>query len=315
MRRVLFIDEIHPCLQEQLEEMGWTCESGIDKSQEEILQILDQYQGLVIRSRFKLTSEIISKATQLQFIARPGAGLENIDTEFAQQQGIHVFNSPEGNRDAVGEQAMGMLLMLLNNLKRADAEVRQGKWLREANRGHEIMGKTVGIIGYGNMGSTFAKKLRGFDCRVIAYDKYKTGFSQPGIEEVTLAELFATTDILSIHVHLTDETRHLVDAHFLDQFTKPIYFINTARGAVVKTTDLVDQLEQGKVIGACLDVLEYESTSFEALSKEGLPEAFQYLVQSDRVVLAPHIAGWTHESNRKMAAYLADKIRAQFGPN
>ena len=237
--------------------------------------------------------------------------MENIDLAFAETAGVQCFNSPEGNRDAVGEHTLGMLLSLMNNLNRADRQVRAGKWNREENRGTEIKGKTIGIIGYGNMGSAFAQRLRGFEVRVISYDKYKKEYSDGNTKETVLEEIFDVADIVSMHIPLTDETLYMCDAEFFQRFRKNIWFINTSRGSVVNTEALVEQIKSGKLNGAALDVLEYESSSFEILS-ENFPEAFRFLTQSDKVILTPHIAGWTVESNVKLAKVLVDKILQAF---
>ncbi len=308
--KVLFIDSVHPRLQKELEAAGLVCDLQYEWDKEKIAAKLPEYTGIVIRSRIKLDKELISKGINLKFIARAGAGMENIDVHFAQTLGIHCLHAPEGNRDAVGEHALGMLLALFNNICRANTEVRQGHWIREGNRGIELQGKTVGIIGYGNMGSAFAQRLKGFGVTVLAYDKYKKNFSDEYVKEATLQELFEKADVLSLHIPLTDETRYMVDSAFLRKFEKNIYLINTARGKVLKTDDLVQAMKQGKVLGACIDVLEYETVSFEGLDQNKLPEAFQYLLKSDKVILTPHIAGWTHESNEKIAAILAKKILA-----
>jgi D-3-phosphoglycerate dehydrogenase len=242
-----------------------------------------------------------------------GAGMENIDLEFAASKNIHCLCVPEGNKDAVGEHALGMLLMLLNNLKKADAEVRKGIWLRAENRGYEIKDKTIGIIGYGNMGAAFAKKLSGFECKILAYDKYKTGYGNEFVTEANLEQLYAQCDIVSIHLPLTGETRYFVNAEFISRFKKEIYLVNTARGACLDTEALVQALQSGKVKGACLDVLEYESSSFESVNKDELPAAMRYLVASDKVILSPHIAGWTHESNYKMSKGIAEKMISCLG--
>jgi D-3-phosphoglycerate dehydrogenase len=311
-KRILFIDSNHPSLHEQLQKAGFTCDFQFEWSKEKIAAELPNYDGVVIRSRIKLDKEIISKGTNLKFIARAGAGMENIDVHFAHSMGIYCLSAPEGNRDAVGEHAMGMLLSLLNNLNRADKEVRQGVWIREGNRGTEIQGKTIGIIGYGNMGSAFAQRLKGFDVNVLAYDKYKKGYSDEYVKEAIMDELFEKTDILSLHLPLTEETDYLVNRGFIEKFKKDIYLINTARGKIVKTDDLVEAMKKGKVKGACLDVLEYEALSFEKLDPTKLPEAFRYLIESDRVILSPHIGGWTFESNEKIAITLVKKILALY---
>jgi D-3-phosphoglycerate dehydrogenase len=306
--KILFIDSNHPLLHEKLEKAGHTCDLFYKWSKEEIENNIHLYDGVVIRSKIKITKDIIDKATKLKFIARAGAGMENIDVEYAVQKGIKCLHAPEGNRDAVAEQAIGMLLALFNNLIRADKEVREGKWIREGNRGVELMGKTVGIIGYGNMGSAFAERLKGFGVNVLVYDKYKKNFGNEIIKESTLDDLFKNADVLSIHTPLSEETQYMINDSFINSFTKNIYIINTARGKSLNTADLVKNLKTGKVRGACLDVLEYEMVSFEALDTKQLPEAFQYLIQCDNVILSPHIAGWTHESNEKIASVLANKI-------
>ncbi len=305
---ILFLDSNHPILHRTLEEAGHTCDLQYNWTLEEITGRIHLYDGIVIRSRIKITKELIDKATQLKFIARAGAGMENIDTIYAESKGIHCLHAPEGNRDAVAEHALGMLLALFNNLCRANKEVREAKWIREGNRGIELMGKTVGIIGYGNMGSAFAARLTGFSVKVLAYDKYKQGFGNKMIQETTMAHIFDEADIVSLHTPLTPETQYLINDAFIQRFKKNIYIINTARGKSLHTTDLVTNLKTGKVLGACLDVLEYEMTSFERLETTAVPEAFQFLIQSEKVMLSPHIAGWTKESNEKVAQVLAKKI-------
>jgi D-3-phosphoglycerate dehydrogenase / 2-oxoglutarate reductase len=306
--KVAFIDSTHPSLKSGLEHRGFVCDDLFLLSKESCLEKLIDYSVWVIRSRFKITKEIIDQHPQLKIIARVGAGMENIDVAYAESKGIKCLHAPEGNRDAVAEQAIGMLLMLFNYLKRADNEVRQGIWKREENRGIELSGKTVGIIGYGNTGSAFAKKLSGFDCEILAYDKYKKDFSNTYVKETDLVSIFEKADIISLHIPYNAETEYLVNSVFIQSFKKPIYIINTSRGKCLNTADLVKALQSGKVKGACLDVLEYEVTSFEQLNTAGLPEPFQYLIQSDNVILSPHIAGWTHESNEKMAKVLVEKI-------
>ncbi len=315
-RKVLFLDDVHPILEERLVALKYVCEHDYFSSKQEIEEKIASYFGVVIRSRITLDQKFLNQATNLKFIARSGAGLENIDVTYAQQQGIKVFNSPEGNRDAVGEHAIGMLLMLFNQLKKGDAEVRQGIWDREGNRGIEISGKTVGIIGYGNMGSALAKKLGGFDCKIIAFDKYKAininTDDRSWVDEVSLEELKEKSDIISIHLPLTEETQHYVNAKFISSCKKPFYLINTARGNHVKVPDLVEALKSGKILGACLDVLEYETKSFETINTKDLPADFNFIAQSDKVVLSPHVAGWTKESYIKLSKFLADKIEQNF---
>lgn len=306
--RILFIDSNHSLLHETLIKAGHSCDLNYNWTKDEIENNIHLYDGVVIRSKIKITKEIIDKAAKLKFIARAGAGMENIDVAYAKSKGIKCLHAPEGNKDAVAEQAIGMLLGLFNNLFRANNQVREGKWIREGNRGVELMGKTIGIIGYGNMGSAFAERLKGFGVNVLVYDKYKKNFGTDFIKETSLEDIFKNADVISLHVPLTDETNYLINDAFINKFSKNIYIINTARGKCLNTSDLVKNLKSGKVLGVCLDVLEYEMVSFEALDTNQLPEAFQYLIQSDKVVLSPHIAGWTHESNEKIAKVLAEKI-------
>ncbi len=306
--KILFIDTVHPLIRERLEQHGYHCDWLPGKGYAFYESIIADYTGIIIRSGITLDRNILEKGTTLKFIARLGSGLENIDVPFAESKGIRCLNSPEGNRDAVGEHALGMLLALMNRLLIVDREVRNGTWLREENRGTEIKGKTVAIIGYGNMGSAFAQRLRGFECRIIAYDKYKTGFGNEWVEEVTMEEVFAEADIVSLHVPLTEETRYLVNEGWIRLFRKPLILLNTSRGPVVNTADLTAAMEQGQITGAALDVIEYEETSFEMLQSENLRAPFQFLKHSDRVILSPHIAGWTHESKIKLAEVLVEKI-------
>ncbi len=311
MKKILFIDSVHPLISEELTANRYICELFLYQGKEELMKIVHAYSGIIIRSRIILDEEFLSKATKLQFIGRVGAGMENIDVKYAESRGIRCFNSPEGNRDAVGEHTIGMLLSLMNKLNRADRQVREGKWQREENRGTEIKGKTIGIIGYGNMGSAFAQRLRGFEARVISHDKYKKDYSDGNTAETTLDQIFEQADVVSLHVPLTEETRFMCNKAFFERFRKNIWFINTSRGAVVNTVDLVNQLRSGKIIGAALDVLEYEDSSFENLTG-GFPDAFRYLSGSDRVILTPHIAGWTVESKNKLAKVLVEKILKAF---
>jgi D-3-phosphoglycerate dehydrogenase len=309
---VLFIDTVHEVLKLRLEQSGFRCVDGTQLHLEELKQALKSAEGIVVRSKFPMNANLLDEAPHLQFIARSGAGMENIDVPYCQRRGIQLFNAPEGNRNAVGEHALGMLLSLLNRIHLADREVRNGKWDREGNRGYELDGKTVGIIGYGNNGSAFAKKLRGFDVSVIAYDKYKTGFGDTFVSEVSMEEIFAKSDIVSFHIPQNDETRFMGDRHFFDRFQKPIYVINLARGKIIRTHDLVMAIQSGHILGACLDVLEYEKSSFESFFDQKLDTDFQFLLESDKVVLTPHVGGWTHESYFKLSNVLADKILSAF---
>lgn len=306
--KVIFIDSVHPILFEQLETNGYECHWKNHLNRDEILKVLHLYQGAVIRSKFNFDAEVFEVADHLEWIARSGAGMENIDREIAKKRGIDCYNSPEGNRDAVAEHAVGMLLSLFNKMNSADQEVRLGQWNREKNRGIELKGKTVGILGFGFMGEAFAQRLKGFDVSIIAYDKYKKNFGNTYVKEVELDTFFKETDILSIHLPLTNETSFLVNGDYIDRFEKEIFIINTARGKNLNTDDLVEKIKSGKVKGACLDVLEYEKLSFENLDSKDLPAAFNNLKESENVILSPHVAGWTVESYYKLSQALADKI-------
>ena len=308
MKKILFIDSNHPILHETLINAGFQCDLFWNKPIEELIALLPNYEGAIIRSKFKFNKDILEKATKLKCIGRVGAGMENIDVNYAITKDIICVCAPEGNRDAVAEHALGMLLMLLNNLKRADNEVRTGIWKRAENRGYEIKDKTIGIIGYGNMGSEFAKRLQGFGCKILAHDTIKTNFGNQFVTESSLETLYDEADIISIHLPLTTETEYYVNDAFLNSFKKNIYVINTARGKCLNSDDLVKNLKSGKVLGACLDVLEYESTSFENIDITALPDSMQYILKSDQVILTPHIAGWTHESNYKMSKIIAEKM-------
>lgn len=307
--KVLFIDTTHPYLAEELTRIGFECHHYTGLSRPEILDQLGEYTGVIIRSKIKLDAEALNFATNLKFIGRVGAGMENIDLAAAESKGIICLNAPEGNRDAVAEHAMGMLLALLNHLLKVDAEVRQGIWIREGNRGTEIKGKTVALIGFGNTGTEFARRLMGFGANVIAYDKYKTGFSNEWVKEVSMDEVFNEADILSLHIPLTEETNYLINSEYINRFKKPFYLINTSRGQCVNTADLLDAIDKGNLLGAALDVLEIEKLSFENLDTSNIPETFKRLFHSQKVILSPHIAGWTHESNFKLAKSLVDKIK------
>ncbi len=310
--KILFAAKTHEYLINELQKAGHTCVTKLLSNSGELEAEISGYEGIIINSRFVIDKTIIDKAPLLRFIARVGAGMESIDVDYLGLKGILWFNSPEGNRQAVGEHTLGLLLNLLNKLHIADRQVREGKWLREENRGTELSGKTIGIIGYGNMGSAFARCLYGFDLNVIAYDKYKTNYSDEFVCEKSLKEVFSQADIVSIHVPLTDETRYMVNNSFIKSFQKNFYLLNTARGSMLKTADLVENLKTGKVLGAGLDVLEYESPSFEKLSFADYPAPMQYLVKAPNVILTPHIAGWSVEANYKHAKVLAEKILNAF---
>ncbi|MWB93653.1 hydroxyacid dehydrogenase [Flavobacterium sp. GA093] len=311
--KILHIDSNNPVLWNGLEEAGFENHADFKSSKEEIESKIQEYNGIVIRSRFKIDKTFLDKATKLQFVARVGAGLESIDCDYAETKGIHLIAAPEGNRNAVAEHSLGVILSLFNNLNQADAEVRAGHWNRESNRGHELDGKTVGIIGYGNMGKAFAKKLRGFDVEVLCYDILEN-VGDENAKQVSLKELQQKTDVLSLHLPWTPETDKMVDANFINAFAKPFWIINTSRGKNIVTADLVEAMKAKKVLGAGLDVLEYEKLSFETLFQDkNTPEAFQYLLEAKNVLLTPHIAGWTFESHERLAQVIVDKIRVVYG--
>jgi len=305
--KILLLDKNHPLITEQLSEKGFVLEEDFSSSYEQVLEKIHLYEGIIIRSRIPLDAHFLEKAKNLKFIARVGAGMENIDTAKAQELGIKLINSPEGNKDAVAEHVIGTLLVLMNRLFISSNEVKKGIWLREENRGEEILGKTFGIIGYGNMGKAVAKRLSGFGCKTIFYD-IKPNLSDEFASQVSLQELQENADILSLHTPLTEDTLYMIDEEFISKMKKNFYFINTARGKNLKTSALVNALKSGKIKGACLDVLEYEKTSFENLETKN--EDLEYLLNSEKAIITPHIAGWTHESKIKLAQVIVDKILA-----
>lgn len=313
---VAFVDTVHSVLWDRLTSNGFECIDLSSYSVDEIKVLTKNAEGLVVRSRFPIDREYLKSCSDLKFIARSGAGMENIDEDYCSERNIVLFNAPEGNRNAVAEHAIGMLLALFNKLHSADLEIRKGIWKREENRGHELEGKTIGIIGFGNNGSQFAKRLQGFDVKVLAYDKYKKNYAKYGAIESSMEDIFDNVDILSLHIPQTSETMGMVDDEFLSKFNKPIYLVNLSRGKIVKTTALNKALDSGKVQGACLDVLEFEKSSFEDMfdNMEAMPIDFKKLLASDKVLFSPHVGGWTHESYFKLSNVLADKILAHFGP-
>ena len=310
--KILLTEPVHEILVNGLKDIGFQVDFMPEHDHNYFKSIIHDYIGVITRNRIRFDRALLEKARSLKFIGRVGSGMENIDVGYATQRGISCLSSPEGSRDAVGEHTIAMLLALANNINRADREVRAGTWRREANRGFEIKGKTIGIIGYGNMGSAFAVKLSGFGVKVIAYDKYKSNYSDRFVKEVDMPAIFKETDVLSIHVPLTDETHHLVNDDYLEQFNKPIILINTARGPVVDTSSLVRAMKSGKVTGAALDVLEYEKYSLDGLEPTQVPDPMKYLIAADNVILTPHVAGWTVESGIKLSSVLLDKIKKEF---
>ena len=311
---VLHVDSNHPSLIKKLDAEGYNNIEGYTLTLEAVLRNQHLYDGIVIRSRFDIDRDFIEQAPNLKFVGRVGAGLESIDTAFAEERGIALFSAPEGNMNAVGEHALGMLLSLFNNLNRADRQVREGMWYREANRGVELEGKTVGIIGYGNMGRSFARKLKGFDVKVICHD-IKAGVGDEHAEQVSLKQLQLEADVVSLHTPWTPETNHFINKEFINGFSNHFWFLNTARGKSVVTEDLVEALRCGKILGAGLDVLEYEKSSFEHLfsDEDTMPNALQELLLMENVIFSPHIAGWTAESHVKLAKTIASKIIDRFG--
>jgi D-3-phosphoglycerate dehydrogenase len=302
-KNILIVDDIHPIFMERVEALGYTCDYQPLIKPAEAMEIIGNYAGLVIRSKFNVDRKVIDAAASLRFVCRAGAGMDNIDEAYAAEKNITLINAPEGNMDAVGEHAVGLLLSLMNNFRNADTEIRGGSWLRAANRGYELRGKTVGIIGYGFMGSSFAKKLSGFGVDVIAYDKYKTGFSDCYAREVSMEEIVKHSDVLSLHIPLTAETDGLVNEEYLFHFKKPIFFINTSRGKTAKVSAVLNAIKQGKIIGAGLDVLEVER--FPSLAGQVW---FDELRQSGKVLLTPHVAGWTFDSYRKISEVMVQKL-------
>ena len=309
---ILHLDTNHPLMIDQFTALGFQNDEDYTSTKREIEKKISAYDGLIIRSRFTIDASFLDKAVNLKFIGRVGAGLENIDVDYAKRKGVFLAAAPEGNRNAVGEHTLGMLLSLFNKLNKADHEVRNGTWDREGNRGCELDGKTIGIIGYGNMGKAFAKKLKGFDVETICYDIIG-GVGDENARQVGIMELHQKTDVLSLHVPQTPETIGMINDGFINAFQKPFWFVNTARGKCVITEDLVKHLKSGKIMGAGLDVLEYEKSSFENMFDDHkLPEAFQYLIKATNVLFTPHVAGWTVESKEKLAQTIVDKIKKRF---
>lgn len=310
--KILLLDKNHPLITEQLLAKNFILEEDFTSSYDEVCKKIEDYDGIIIRSRIPLDKNFLEKAKNLKFIARVGAGMENIDIPVAEKLGIQLINSPEGNRDSVAEHVVGMLLILMNRLFIASQEVKNGIWLREENRGDELLGKTVGLIGYGNMGKATAKRLSGFGCQVIFHDLLP-GLSDEYATQVSLEELKEKAEVLSLHIPLNEESYYLVDGPFITEMKNDFYFVNTARGKNVETKSLVEALKSGKVKGACLDVLEYEKSSFEKLETEN--EDLQFLLQSEKVIVTPHIAGWTVQSKEKLAQVIVDKIVSRFSEN
>jgi len=304
MKKILIVDDLHPAFKEQAIAMGYQVDDEPQITRQQTLDKIKEYTGIAVRTKFRIDAEIFAAAPNLKFVARAGAGLDNIDDKIAFEKNIALINAPEGNCDAVGEHATGLLLALMNNFRRADMEIRNGVWDREGNRGYELKGKKVGIIGYGHMGQRFAKKLAGFEVDVMAYDKYKTGFSDAFAREVSMEEIVKYADVLSLHIPLTAETKQMVDDEYFFHFKKPIFFINTARGEIVNTDAVLNALKNGKILGAGLDVLQTEK--FPALGEQAW---YEELKHNNQVILTPHVGGWTFDSYRKISEVLAEKLK------
>jgi len=306
--KTLIIDEMHPSIQGMLAQLDITADIKTDLERKQILEIISNYDGLIVRSKTKVDKELLEKAHKLKFVARAGSGLDVIDLNYAKSRNIIVVNAPEGNRDAVAEHTIGMLMVLMHNIKQGDQQIRNYIWDREGNRGFELKAKTFSIIGYGNTGHQVARRLAGFDCEVLAYDKYDRAYSDSFVQEATMENIFEETDVLSLHVPLTTETKFMVNEYYINQFKKPFILINTSRGDVLDLKALINALEGGKIIGACLDVLENEKIN--QLSPEQ-KENFDYLIKSNKVILTPHVAGWTKESYIRINEVLVNKIKHQ----
>jgi len=302
--KILIVDDLHPIFKESAATLGYEVHDEPLITRAETLKIISDYEGIAVRTKFLIDRELIDAAPNLKFVARAGAGLDNIDEGYASQKKIRLLNAPEGNSDAVGEHALGMLLSLMNNFRKGDQEIRSGIWDREGNRGYELKGKTVGIIGYGHMGRSFAKRLAGFDVHTIAYDKYKTGFSDQYAREVSMEEIVRQSDVLSLHIPLTAETRQMINDEYFFHFRKPIFFINTARGEIASVQAILNAIKNGKILGAGLDVLQTEK--FPALAEQNW---YEELKKSDKVLLSPHVGGWTFDSYRKISEVLAEKLQ------
>lgn len=308
-KKCLIVDDMHESIIPLLDEIGFEANYQPDISRENLLQIISDYHGLLIRSKTNVDQELIDAAINLEFIGRAGAGLDKIDVAYVESKGIEILNAPEGNRDALAEHAMGLLLSLLNNLGKADREVRDWIWDREGNRGAELSDKTIAIIGYGNMGQAFVQRLRAFDCRILVFDKFKKGFGTKNVEEASLAKIFEKADILSLHVPLTEETRGWINKEFIENFRKDIYIINTARGEVLPTKDLLELMDSGKIKGAALDVLEKEKFDQLTIAEKAI---FTDLFSRKNVILSPHVGGWTFSSYKRINEVLIGKIATHY---
>ena len=310
--KVLHLEENHPTLIEGLQALGFQNDAAYNDSLKEFRAKIDQYDGLIIRSKYPIDEDLLARARKLKFIGRVGAGLENIDVNAVESRNIHLLNAPEGNRNAVGEHALGMLLSLMNRLNSGDAAIRSGRWDREGHRGWELSGRTVGIIGYGNAGKSFAQKLSGFTVKTLCYD-ILDNVGDKFARQVSLEKLQSQCEVISLHIPQTPQTLGMINNKFIANMTHPFWLLNTARGSAVVTVDLVEGLKSKKVLGAGLDVLEYETRSFSTtFNEEELPPALEYLMDADHVLLSPHVAGWTQESHVKLATTIVDKVKKLF---
>lgn len=305
--RLLHLDENHPLLIEGLRQKGFECEEDYHSSKAEIEKRIANYEGVILRSRFRMDKEFLQSGKKLKFIARVGSGLENIDTAFAHKKEIALLHAPEGNCDAVGEHALGMLLCLMHRIIQSDRQIHQGKWAREANRGVELSKKTIAIIGYGHTGKAFAHRLASFKTNTLCYDILE-GMGDAYARQTSWEEIFQSADVLSLHVPLTELTKNIINHETIQKFKKPFYLINTARGDCLNIEAFINGLKSKKILGGGLDVLPYEKSSFESLFEENLSDDFHYLCKSEKVVLTPHIAGWSQESKYKLAQCILDKI-------
>ena len=308
--RIVLLDDFSPIINQTLSNWNWQVINGQNWTLEDFKKHASEIEGIIIRSKFPLDKDLLTMTKKLKFIARPGSGLENIDLKYCKENNVEVFRSPEGNRDALAEHTLGMLLCLKNHLNIVDDEVRNDIWERERNRGTELKGKVMAIIGYGHMGKAFAQRLTGFEMEVIAYDKYISGFGNKNVKEVNLEEIFQRADFVSLHTPLSNETIGMMNSSFFKKFKKPFIVINTARGKSLVIEDLIDSLDSKKIIGACLDVLDIESSDF-SLNKTKI-KSFEKLKKFNNVLLSPHIAGWSYESKEKMAKVILEKIHQKF---
>ena len=310
--KCLIIDEMHPSIIPGLEDLGFEAvyEPGI--SRKEIISQIDQFTGIIVRSKTEIDSELLAPASKLKFVARAGAGIEQVDIEFLNEHNIALINAPEGNRDALAEHAIGLILALCQNIVRGDREVRSGIWDREGNRGVEIKGKTIGLVGFGFMGSALAQRLQSFGCKVIAYDKYKQKFSNQFARQVAESEIFEDTDILSLHVPQTEETLGFFNKSYFNKFKKDIVLLNTSRGGILNLYDLADLLDNGKIRAAALDVLENEKLKTWNIEEKAV---FERLASHDNVVFTPHVGGWTFESYKRINDVILSKIKSLIRQN